>query len=303
MDLDNVTRVELRRLGLLGRAVAIVDSGEAQATPGMLVEDRSDADERRAVTADARALSDEGLLRLDERFNGAWLARPTVSGRDTWSEYERRRDDPRERMRRLRNDYLQWIGQAGRQGRTPNGDSFLDSGASHLGALFTIEELHEAGAWLKKQGFIDGGGAWGRSSPIRPSLTAKGEDYVDRERDVHAEPPQGKESTSYTFNGQTQFASGSSHFTQTQNMGDVGARAGEIASALRQLSFLTTGIEHEELSAAASQLEEEVAGAVRPQRLRAIAETAQRILVSGAGGALGSVLSSQVTDFIDSLPV
>ncbi|QNE44423.1 hypothetical protein F1C15_11915 [Frigoribacterium sp. NBH87] len=303
MDLDNLSHVDLRRLGLLGRAVAIVDSGEAQATPGMLAENRSDADERRAVTADAMALSDEGLLRLDERFNGAWLARPTVSGRDTWSEYERRRDDPRERRRRLRNDYLRWIHEAGRQGGPPNGDSFIDSGASYLGALFTLEELHEAGVWLKRQGFIDGGGAWGRSSPLRPFLTAKGEDYVDRERDVHAEPPQGNESTSYTFNGQTQFASGSSHFTQTQNMGDVGARAGEIAAALRQLSLLSTGIEHEELSAAASQLEEEVAGAARPQRLRAIAEAAQQILVSGAGGALGSIVSSQVTDFIDSLPI
>ncbi|KQQ20519.1 hypothetical protein ASF48_07725 [Rathayibacter sp. Leaf299] len=301
MELDHLKPHDFRRLGLLGRVIELTDAKE-QASSRTLTESEDASVERQTVTADASALEEEGLLNLDRRFGGAWLARPTQAGRDAWAELSQSRNDRAKRTRQLRNDYLGWIHSTRSSGSAVS-DDFLLSGPSYLGVPYLEDEFLEAGAWLRDRNFIAGEGAWGRKSPLFPSLTAKGEDYVENDRDVHSEATEGDGGTSYAFHGPTQFATGSRHFTQTQNIGDVKNGVEEIARALYQLSQLSTGQQEAELTAAAVQLEEEVAGQARPHRLRTIAEGVQRILVGGAGGALGAFTSKQVAEFLESLPL
>ncbi|WP_123737492.1 MULTISPECIES: hypothetical protein [unclassified Rathayibacter] len=302
MGLEHLEPHDFRRLDLLGRAIELTDAGESQVSSRTLAAPDANSGERSMVSADASTLEDEGLLNLDRRASGAWLARPTQAGRDTWAELSRRRDDRAQRARQLRNDYLRWIYNTRRDG-SADSSKFLPSGASYLGAPYPEDEFLEAGAWLRARDFIEGEGAWGRKSPLFPSLTVKGEDYVEHDRDVHMEPTEKGGATSYAFHGPTQFATGSSHFTQNQNIGEVKAGAEELARALHQLSQLSSGLQKTELTTAATELEEEAAGQARPQKFRAIAEGIQRILVGGAGGALGAFTSKQVTEFLEALPL
>jgi hypothetical protein len=302
MEYEHLKSHDFRRLGLLGRVIELADAGESQVSDVTLTGAGADSSVNSTVSADASTLEDEGLLNLDHRAGGAWLARPTQDGRDAWAELSRRRSDRAQRARQLRNDYILWI-YNNRSNGSADSDSFLRSGASYLGAPYLEDEFLQAGAWLRARDFIEGQGAWGRKSPLFPSLTVKGEDYVENGRDVHMEPTENGGATSYSFHGPTQFATGSSHFIQNQNIEHVKDAAEELARALHQLSQLSIGPEKAELTAAAADLEEEAAGQVRPQKFRAIAEGIQRILVGGAGGALGAFTSKQVTEFLESLPL
>ena len=265
--------------------------------------DSGDSAERATLSADIRALGDQGLLNVDERFNGAWSARPTQAGRDAWSAFSRRRADGVARRRQLRNDYLGWIYQESSGGGSPTVERFLESGPAYLGDPYVLGEVENAGEWLAERRFIKGPGAWGKTGPILPQHTAKGEDYVENERDVHVEPRAVGSTTSYTVNGPAQIAHDSHHVNQVQNIDSVRDDARELAAALRQLSALMADDTGADVVLAATGLEEEADGEARPHRLRAIAEGAQRALGSGVGGAVGTLISKQLTDFLGSLPL
>lgn len=294
---------DLRRLIVLGSVIEHLDSGNEQATPGALMIDPSDEAERATLSADVYALGDQGLLNVDKRFSGGWSTRPTQAGRDAWSDFSRQRANGVARRRQLRNDYLGWIYQESSSGSSPTVEGFLESEAAYLGDAYILGEVENAGEWLAERRFIKGPGAWGKTGPILPQHTAKGEDYVENERDVHVEPRAVGSTTSYTVNGPAQIAHDSHHVNQVQNIDSLRDDARELAAALRQLSSLTSEGIGADVILAAAGLEEEADGEARPHRLRTIAEGAQRALGSGVGGAVGSLISKQLTDFLGSLPL
>lgn len=121
----------------------------------MLQGNPADDDERAALSADVRALRDQGLMSLDERYSGAWVARPTLAGRDAWHEFRTRRDDTVQRQRHLRNDYLRWLCDQTRDGHYAVADRYLEANRTFLGSSFARSELGIAGAWLEKRAFIE----------------------------------------------------------------------------------------------------------------------------------------------------
>ncbi|MEW5093699.1 hypothetical protein [Clavibacter michiganensis] len=294
---------DVRRLDLLGTVIAQVDDGESQVTPGALMRDPGSEDERRAMAADVRVLRDLGQVDLDERAFGMWLARPTRVGRDAWEEFEALRGNRLERQRALRNEYLRWVYEVAHDGRYPQPGEFVASGASFLGAAYVVDEEHRAAVWLKERGFIRGAGASGHPAPIYPEVTAKGEDYVENDRDVHDDPRATSAGATTNFNGPTQIAYAARDANMVQNNQGFADGAHQLAEALRQLATLASDAQSAALTTAARDLDEEVASGARPGRLRAIAEGAQQLLIGGAAGALGNVLSDQIGAFITSLPL
>ena len=280
--------------------MARVDQGLEQVTPGDLMMDPGDSEERGGLSADARALADSGLLTLDERFNGAWAARPTRAGRDEWASFVSRRDDAVERARQLRNDYLRWIYTQTRRGGFAVADGFLDSGVTYLGRPYTLDDLMQAGKWLKERDFIHGPGAAQRPDPLRPAPTPKGEDWVEARRDVH-EAPHSSGGTSYTFHGPAQVAHGNQNVTQVQQNDQVRDDARRIATALQQLADTESGESRAELASLAGDLRSEADGSARPKRLKEIGSKALDVLGSGAGGALGGFVSTSLTTFLGTL--
>jgi hypothetical protein len=291
---------EVRRLSLLGKVILLVDGGEPQVTPDVLMQNPDDDTERAAISADMRALRDHGFVALDERLAGMWVARPTANGRDAWAQFSSMRGSRLERQRQLRNEYMLWIYEAATTARYPQPGDFLQSGAGFLGEPYTAHELERVAVWLKERGFIRGQGAWGHPAPISPEMTAKGEDYIENERDVHVDPRDASGPT-HIYNGPTQVAHAGRDVTQTQHNQVIADEALRLVDALRQLAKLELDARRDELTKVADELEAEAAGEAEPGRLRSLAESAQRALSSGAGGALGSFVSDQLGTFLTSL--
>lgn len=302
-DMDALTPSRIRQLGLLGAVIALVDSGHAQATPGQLMASPDDDVERERISSDARALGDEGLLNIDERLAGMWTARPTGTGRHAWAEFNALRRDLISRARQVRNEYLVWIYKQQDLGRGTSSDEFVESGASFLGDGYSSVEVDKAGAWLKDRGFLKGQGAWQTEGPLRPSLTAKGVDYVENGTDVHVTPGGAAPAASFVFNGPAQVAHNSQHVQMFQANVDSRETAREIASSLQQLAALMAEQDREVLQQVADELQDEAEGDARPQRFKALGEAALRVLASGAGGALGQFVSDRLTDFLGTLPL
>ncbi|QIS40563.1 hypothetical protein GW571_14790 (plasmid) [Clavibacter capsici] len=294
---------DVRRLDLLGAVIAHVDAGEPHATPGALMRDSSDEDERRALSTDVRVLRDLGYMDLEERMAGMWLARPSQAGRDAWNEFDGLRGNRLERQKALRNVYLRWLYELVHNGRYPQPGEFLESGVNFLGTSFTKDEEERAAVWLKERAFIRGQGSWGHPAPIHPEVTAKGEDYVENDRDVHADPRAIGGGATTNFNGPTQIAYAGRDANMVQNNQGIADEARHLAQAVQQLATLVDGAQADALVSAARDLEEEAASGARPTRLRAIAEAAQQVLAGGAAGALGNVVSDQIGAFIASLPL
>lgn len=301
--MDALTPGRIRQLGLLGAVIALVDSGEAQATPGQLMASPDDDVERERVSSDVRALGDEGLLSIDERLAGMWTARPTGAGRHAWADFDAIRSDPFARARQLRNDYLVWIYEQEDLGRNTGPDGFVDLGAAFLGGPYSSAEVDKAGAWLKDRGFLKGQAAWQTEGPLRPSLTAKGIEYVENGTDVHVTPGAAAPATSFVFHGPAQVAHNSQHVQMLQTNADTREAAREIASSLQQLVALMTGDEREALQQVADDLQTEADGDARPQRFKALGEAALRALSAGAGGAIGNFVSDRLTEFLGTLPL
>ena len=143
------------------------------------------------------ALADLGYVDLDERYNGAWLARPTSSRRHAWAEFNALRNSIRGRRRQMRDGYLLWVYDQHEGGLSPVADAFLESGAFFFGRPFTQEDLERTGEWLLEHGFIKVPKVWQRPDAIRPTITAKGQLYLEEGRSAHDSPASVGSSTTY----------------------------------------------------------------------------------------------------------
>lgn len=266
MDLSSVG---VRRLLLLGEMIRLSDAGEQQVTAGGLSADPSDREEREALSADARALRDQELVHLDERFNGGgWLARPTRAGRDAWQDFVARRDNVAQRRARTRNDYLRWLYDNTRDGSYAVADAFLEARQTYLGAAYTQEDLIQAGAWLAARGFIDGPGVDQRPDPLRPRPTVKGEDYIESGKDVHKQTS-AVGSTTYSIQGNAQIAHNSHNAIQVQPKESVREETLALVAALQQMLPAIAPDAQDQFAQLAKALRDEATGAARPSRLRA----------------------------------
>lgn len=291
---------ELRRLTLIGDIIRLLDSGEEQVTSGMLQRDAADDDERAALSADVRALRDQGLMSLDERYSGAWVAHPTRAGHDAWQEFSARRDDTVQRQKHLRNDYLRWLYDQTRGGHYAVADHYLDANRTFLGSPFTRPELGTAGAWLEERGFIEGPGAHGRPDPLRARPTARGVDWIEDGRDVHDQKADSG-STNYTFHAPAQVAHGSQYVVQMQTNSSGAQGAQELAQMLDQLAQGLPADAAGQLSGLAEALRDEAQGDTRTSRFRELGDAVTKAFTGGVGGAIGKGLLDHVNTWIASL--
>ena len=276
----------LRWLLTLGRIVQLSDTvGNEDVSNSAVLEASPEGTDRRELREDLQSLDNHGYVSVDERFNGAWRARPTSAGRVAWAELEASRNSPRDRRRQMRDEYLTWLYDQQENGLSPTADDFLTTGASFLGLAYTQEDLERTGEWLFERGFIKGPKAWQRPDPIHPELTAKGQLYVEEERSVH-ESPQSVGSTTFhnTINGPAMLAQNSQHVVQTQNMNAWEDGARTLADAVEQLAqILPDGTQ---LTESATELRAEVDGDARPTRVRELIDSIIKALGTGAGGEL-----------------
>lgn len=261
--------------------------------------DPGDAKERQAVTTDARALRDQELISLDERYSGGWAARPNARGRDVWEDFVARRGDIVHRERQIRNDYLRWVYEQTRDVTFANSDEFLQAGPTFLGDPYSMSELMRAGKWLADRGFIDGPGSDQRPDPIRPKLTVTGEDWVEQGRDVNDAAHDG--ATSYVIHGDAQIAHQSHNVVQLQTKGAGREGAEHVADMLEQLAGMLDADSASQTRDFAMQLRSEASGAARPARFREIGDAATKAFSTGLGGALGSAVLAQLITWIGTL--
>lgn len=201
----------------------------------------------------------------------------------------------------MRDEYLVWLYDQYENGKTPNADLYLQSGANFLGYPYTQSDLQLTGEWLKEQGFIRGGGSWGRPGPLYPELTAKGKMYVEKGFSVH-ETPSVAGSTSYQniIHGSAIVAQNSHHVSQTQLVNEWKAQANSLADAVSQLAQLTP--DDSELSNLAIALREEIEGDADTSRVRGFLDNLVKSLGTGVGGALGGAVMAQATALLGALP-
>ncbi|WP_414173037.1 hypothetical protein [Clavibacter tessellarius] len=126
---------------------------------------------------------------------------------------------------------------------------------------------------------------------------------MENDRDVHADPRATGGGATTNFNGPTQIAYAGRDANMVQNNQGIADEARHLAQAVQQLATLIGGAQADALMSAARDLEEEAASGARPHRLRAVAEAAQQLLVGGAAGALGNIVSDQISAFVTSLPL
>jgi hypothetical protein len=293
---------ELTSIFTLGVVVELTNAagGDAVSHTAVLESSRAGV-EARQLREDLLALAARGLVELDERFNGVWLARPTSSGRLVWAEIETSRNSARDRRRRMRDEYLIWLYDQDADGLSPTSDEYLSAGGSYLGRAYDQDDLERTGQWLLESGFIKGPLVWQRPDPIRPQITAKGRLYVEEERSVH-ESPKSVGSTNFhnTINGPAVLAQNSQHVTQTQNVKGWEDNARSFSAAVNQLAQVLVD---SELKETAEALRAELDGAARPSRARDLVDNIMKALGSGAGGALGGVLATQGVAVLGSLPL
>jgi hypothetical protein len=297
------SRIELQRLLTLGRIVQLCDTAGNQAVSNNVVLEASpEGTDAREIRADLEALEDCGYVDVDERFNGAWLARITNLGRKAWAELESVRSSPRDRRRKMRDEYLIWLYNQDESGLSPTSDDFLTTGASFLGLAYTQDDLERTGEWLLERGFIKGPKVWQRPDPIRPQITAKGQVYVEEERSVHESPASVGSTTFHnTINGPAMLAQNSQHVAQTQNVNDWKDDARRLAEAVQQLAQLLP--DGTLLAEYGTKLRAEVEGDARPTRIRVLVDSIVKALGTGAGGAIGGALVTQAVGLLGSLPL
>lgn len=257
----------------------------------------SDPSEREALNADMRVLRDQAFVTLDERYGGAWLARPTPAGRDAWDEFMVRRADTAQRQRQLRNDYLRWLYARTRDGQFTVADHFLSAGQDFLGDPYSQSELSRAGAWLADRGFIAGPGADQR---LRARPTVKGEDYVEAGRDVQDPTPENI--TSFTVMGDhNQIAHNSHHVTQVRANDALTSQAEQFAAVFEQIAPTLAPGDSEAVAQLADDLRSELEGGGRAARFREIGEAASKAFGAGVGGAVGTSLIASLSAWLGAL--
>ncbi|MCH1882868.1 hypothetical protein [Agrococcus sp. ARC_14] len=175
------------------------------------------AEERAEVNRTVHRLADGALVDLDEMFGGAWRATLTALGLAHYAAVQQKRGSRLEKRRHYRLAYLTWIYEHD-EGSMLQADDFLASGALWFGEPVAEEDLHEAGRWLKEQGYVDGPGVGGgRPDPLRVKITPRGSQAIEHELPLGAPDPAPSATHTYsigTINGPAAIAQGSTNVTR-----------------------------------------------------------------------------------------
>lgn len=154
---------------------------------GSLFDDAADHEAKMTLAADLRDFERRGWLQLQEALAfGGWSCALTTRGAELIDDLRRRRGDPVARRKAARDALLRWLYEQKVSGTEwpslPNMRNSLL--AYYYGEPFSAEEIDQAGAWLKTRGYIKGDGSAQTDGPVRPAVTAKGEDLVEAGRSV-----------------------------------------------------------------------------------------------------------------------
>lgn len=296
---------DVQLLMTLGAIVQLSDAGQ-DVRPGTVLEklgfDLGIQENRESVHAHARALASRELISLDERFSGAWLARPTPNGRRTWEAFAARRTDRAARRRQLRNDYLRWVFDQIEDHGKASADDFLNSGANYLGAPYSAADLESSGAWLAERGLIGGATIDQRRDPVLPTISTRGRAAVEDGEDVNSLRQENGSRVHNTFNGPTNVAQQSTNVTQTINVEKAWRNdAKQLAEAIEQVLAVIPTEQRSTFANAASELRTEATGPARPERVRTVLQGIVQAASSGAAGAIGTSLGMAASSLIAAL--
>ena len=218
-------------------------------------------------------------------------------------EFESERSFLPARRKQARDHYLAFLySEIEEHDRHPTPDDFLATSTSFYGLRYTTDDVEKAGEWLKKSGFISGDAAWQYHGPLRPTLTQKGTYTVENGRST-TDPPPLSISPNYqtTVYGSANVNNGGDHVNQSLSMQRV-AEGMKLLDALEQaLPALGAGLA-EIVSADIDVARIELAGNANTGRVRVVLAAIAGFLGATTTGALGNLLSDQVTAFLANLP-
>lgn len=145
-----------------------------------------------------------------------------------------------DRVWSVRDAVLKWLYLAamvdGRRHPVLNAEEITKT-VEWQGDPLTQPEVAAASNWLKEEGYLSGGGAWGHGV-VRPSITPRGEALADAGRSVRGgntpADPQG--STTIHISNSTNVAVGSPGTTQTYALTQQRERSVAVADALERAS-------------------------------------------------------------------
>ena len=308
-SLRHLTAANIRRLELLGSIIELGGGVEGDSVSSFQLRDHlGDATDLGTINEDLKILGREGHILVDVRFGGASSAFMKGPGVDAWTAFVQARSSVIERRIELRDIYLKWLyEEIEGHGRRPSQGGFLSAGLSYFGLPYTEADVAKAGEWLLNNGFIAGKGAWGVPSPLRPTLTPKGQAVIDSGRSVSAPESASASIVNNTFTNNvhapSNIAQGNHSVEQAlSNSAPWLAEAQALASAIEQ-SLPALGLEVQaEVVQVNAELQAELAGPANPGRVRALVTAMGDSFAKGGAGALGGVFGSQLGALLLSLP-
>lgn len=237
-----------------------------------------------------------GLVSTTRTFGGLY-ASLTPSGKHEAARAREQSERRRVRVRFAQDPLLRWLyEEIEEHGRHPTPESFASTSPQMFGQSITEEEVLRAAALLAEAGFIAGPGAFGRSAPIRPELTAKGRYTVEHDRSVHDPLPTYGSQTITNVNAPSNVAVQSSHVTQTMTVSD--AWAGELTSLLDLIADQRTAPDADGLVEVARG---ELKGERRPHVLRSTLEKLRDEVPKVTSSVVASVVTNGLTSLVASI--
>lgn len=245
-------------------------------------------------------LVDRQLLHGAKTFGGITVFL-NARGRSVADSFAEARNDVVERLRKAQDDYLRWIFlEAEMRDGVPTPDGFLKTQPTYYGSPYTEREIERAGERLEAGSFIYGPGVDQYRAPLRPMLTEKGREVVNRGISVHdARASTVASNTTYstTVHGNANVNNGGSDVTQTVQSESWAPQVSAVLDALTQaISALP-----EATANGIRPLIEDARGGVsvedRPLTRRALIAVGE-FLQDSSAGALGAILSAPVLALI-----
>ena len=308
-SLSRLTTADVRRLELLGAIIELGGGVSGDTVSSFELRDHlGAATDLGTINEDLKILGKQSLILVDVRFGGASSAFIKGPGVDAWAAFDGARSSVIERRINLRDVYLRWLyEEIEGHGRRPSQEGFLATGLSYFGLAYTETDVSKAGEWLRSNGFIDGTGAWANYSPLRPTLTTKGQATVESGRSVLAPEPVSASVVNNTVtnnvNAPSNFAQNSHHVKQTLNSDAAWVSEAQAISGAIEQSLPALGPDvGAEVAVANAELQAELAGAADPGRVRALVTAMSASFAKGGAGALGGVLGAQLGTLLLSLP-
>ncbi|WP_280420633.1 serine recombinase [Nocardia carnea] len=208
-----------------------------------------------------------------------------------------------DRMWSIRDAILKWLYEekaAVRQPRTVE-TSTIQAAAGWEADPITDDELLRDFGYLMEMGYVTGKGTWG-GPPLRPAITASGENLAVQQLSVRPGPPRPAITSGVTNNhvtinnhGPAQNAVNSSGFTMNMTVEDKQKQLNEVADALDNFAaeYPETG---DQAHAVAVGIRE---AAVEPEAnvgaLRTLLTNAVGVVAAGAGTEIGQQVMQLAT--------